>query len=372
MTKKRYTAAPTVETAPTVRYEKPPSDSSGFGAGKSGGQILSDTERDAALRLDTTALSNLPCGFMKPSIYDAAAKVGSGHAADCEMVTLTAVFDAFDELIQPTDAVLHSGGHSEMKCFYAFVDKRSHDLLLQENRGRTSPVTNGGGNGDGNGIVVEYKIGVWHLILLNGKMPFSSSRRNSRVPKMLAHRLFPKARYALWIDSKLKLYSPPSVLRKTFLPTGGGAVFAAYRNLRRDRIDEERDWIWKHKCSDDVDECPELIEQWATYEAEQSDPKWYDETVAIEGSLLLQDLRAPLHHSLFCGWFNEYTRFGERDQMAISYVMHRMGLTRKGTNASKAVRLIERKYHYLTKPSLRPMTLVVKLGHRKGSRRLTP
>ena len=58
--------------------------------------------------------------------------------------------------------------------------------------------------------------------------------------------------------------------------------------------------------------------QWATYEAEQSDPRWHEHTVAIEGSLLLQDLRAPLHAALFCAWFNEYTRFGERDQMAIA------------------------------------------------------
>jgi hypothetical protein len=53
-------------------------------------------------------------------------------------------------------------------------------------------------------------------------------------------------------------------------------------------------------------------------------------------------------------------------------VLHRMGLTANGTNASRAVRLIERSYHYLTKPSLRPLTLVSKLGHRSGSRKLQP
>ena len=85
---------------------------------------------------------------------------------------------------------------------------------------------------------------------------------------------------------------------------------------------------------------------------------------------LLQDLRAPLHNALFCAWFNEYARYGERDQISISYVLHRMGLTANGTNGSTAVRLLERKYHYLTKPSLRPLTLVTKLGHRSGSRKL--
>ena len=54
--------------------------------------------------------------------------------------------------------------------------------------------------------------------------------------------------------------------------------------------------------------------------------------------------------------------------MAMAYVLHRMGLTAKGKNASSAVRLIGHEYHYLTKPSRRPLTLVKKLGHRQGSR----
>ena len=36
-------------------------------------------------------------------------------------------------------------------------------------------------------------------------LPFSSLRRNSRVPKMLPHRLFPNASFALWVDGKLQV-----------------------------------------------------------------------------------------------------------------------------------------------------------------------
>ena len=368
--------APVADATPAVHYAKPANAVSGvsFGGGRSGGDLITAGERDAALALASSAHAALPCGFMAASVYDHAARVGATHAANCEIVTLTAVFDAFDELIQPVADVLNRASPSELACFYAFVDKRSHDLLLRENANRVvklKPADAAGGSdetpaGDG----VSHRIGVWNLILLDGPMPYASSRRNSRMPKMLAHRLFPKASYALWIDSKLRLHSPPSVIRKLFLPKGSGAVFAAYRNLKRDNIDEERDWIWRHKCADDVDNCPDLLEQWATYESEQASPSWAKETVAIEGSLLLQSIREPLHHALFCGWLNEYVRFGERDQMAISYVMHAMGLTRRGLNASVALRLIDRKYHYLTKPSLRPLTLVTKVGHRTGSRRL--
>lgn len=226
---------------------------------------------------------------------------------------------------------------------------------------------------------------------------------------MLAHRLFPKARYALWIDSKLKLQQPPVLLRRMFLPDHSGTILAVYRNLRRDHIDEERDWIWKHKCSGGVAMCPDLLAQWSEYEEQQFAWNWTHETVAIEGSMLLQDLRAPLHNVLFCGWFNEYAcrpwshgmstrafghstqlrklqtetptlnhlyycryvRHGERDQMAMDYLLHRMGLTMGGTNASNAIRLIGHTYHYLMEPSARPLTLVTKVGHRAGSRILT-
>mmetsp|Transcript_33615 Transcript_33615/g.66931 ORF Transcript_33615/g.66931 Transcript_33615/m.66931 type:complete len:115 (-) Transcript_33615:229-573(-) len=112
------------------------------------------------------------------------------------------------------------------------------------------------------------------------------------------------------------------------------------------------------------------MHRWSEYEGEQTTPTWAAQTVAIEGSLLLQDLRAPVHNILFCAWFNEYLRYGERDQMAMAYVLHRLGLTANGTSASPSVRFIDRSYHYLTKLSTRRLTLVTKLGHRKGSRKL--
>ena len=170
----------------------------------------------------------------------------------------------------------------------------------------------------------------------------------------------------------LDLRAPRVLMARDCRPlrSAGGAVFAAFRNLKRDHIDEERDWVWRHKCASDVAKCVDLLRQWSEYTSEQAVPAWAAQTVAIEGSLLLQDLRSPVHNTLFCAWFGEYLRHGERDQMAIAYVLHRLGLTINGTNATPALRLIDHAYHYLTKPSLRPLTLVVKVGHRSGSRKL--
>ena len=107
-------------------------------------------------------------------------------------------------------------------------------------------------------------------------------------------RLVSPRRFALWVDSKLVLQQSPAALRRRFFgsraaaPDHDAPVFAAFRNLRRDHIDEERDWVWHHKCAEDVGRCEDLVDQWTTYEAEQAEPRWTVSTVAIEGSLLLQ------------------------------------------------------------------------------------
>ena len=46
------------------------------------------------------------------------------------------------------------------------------------------------------------------------------------------------------------------------------------------------------------------------------------ETVVVEGALLLLDLRSAATHCFLCAWFNEYVRFGERDQLSFAYVAY--------------------------------------------------
>ena len=59
------------------------------------------------------------------------------------------------------------------------------------------------------------------------------------------------------------------------------------------------------------------------YRHEQSHSAgWEANTAVIEGALLLLDLRSAATHCLLCAWFNEYVRFGERDQLSFSYVLH--------------------------------------------------
>ena len=47
---------------------------------------------------------------------------------------LTAIFEGYDRLIQPSEQCALSA--AEQECFFAFVDRQSHDLLLYESAGK--------------------------------------------------------------------------------------------------------------------------------------------------------------------------------------------------------------------------------------------
>jgi hypothetical protein len=174
-------------------------------------------------------------------------------------------------------------------------------------------------------------------VLADG-LPFSDGRRDSRVPKMLPHRFFPKAAFAIWIDAKLELRTAPGVLVDRYL-AGPRAELAAVRNLRRDTIEQEHAWIRSWMCPRGVcprrgcpqgvcftsatdDACVKVCEQMELYRSEQMErPGWIHQTAVIEGALLMLDLRSIATQCFLCSWFNEYALFGERDQLGFAYVM---------------------------------------------------
>ena len=91
--------------------------------------------------------------------------------------------------LAPTSACdLKQIAAAQRGCYFAFVDavaRRGHAQSL------------GGAES-------------WTLLPLRGELPFGgNARRNSRIPKLLPHRLFPLAHFALWVDGE----APASTLR---------------------------------------------------------------------------------------------------------------------------------------------------------------
>ena len=219
-----------------------------------------------------------------------------------------------------------------------------------------------------NGALSDDRIGAWHLLTLTlSTSPYSSPRRASRVPKLLPFMFFPRTNYSLWVDGKLKLLVDPTSLIKRFLKQPRASL-ALPRNLRRDHIDEEVHWIRAALATEPSNQQPKsnpsgkqgktghtakaakLVAadakavdlQWAFYEAEQRNwsaggsagrnggsgaASWTGATACAEGAMILANLQSALTRCVLCSWFNEWHRFGERDQLSLSYVLHAMRLT---------------------------------------------
>ena len=304
-------------------------------------------------RMLTGCRGRTKCGFMAPSGYDALAARAAALSAKCETVVLTAVFGRKDKLQQPVDVPPSLAG-----CYFAFVDEESATFL----RATASPSV------ARNGALSDDRIGAWHLLTLTlSTSPYSSPRRASRVPKLLPFMFFPRTNYSLWVDGKLKLLVDPTSLIKRFLKQPRASL-ALPRNLRRDHIDEEVHWIRAALATEPSNQQPKsnpsgkqgktghtakaakLVAadakavdlQWAFYEAEQRNwsaggsagrnggsgaASWTGATACAEGAMILANLQSALTRCVLCSWFNEWHRFGERDQLSLSYVLHAMRLT---------------------------------------------
>ena len=55
--------------------------------------------------------------------------------------------------------------------------------------------------------------------------------------------------------------------------------------------------------------------------------RWTERTACAEGAMVLMRLQSGLARCAMCAWFGEWHRFGERDQLSLSYVLYSLGLT---------------------------------------------
>lgn len=375
-------------------------------AGSFGGNQTADDRT----RLHAGCLGETKCGYLAPSGFDRLREEVRRHevAQPCPIVVLTAIFGCKDKLQQPEapPPQLHS-------CFFAFVDEQSARYLRATVRPRLPPPATHaptrlssaathaptrllGWQAPRHVEVSEGRVGQWQLLTLTPPLAYASARRNSRVPKLLPFRLFRTANYSLWIDGKLRLRVDPMRLVHRYLHAPN-AVIAAARNLRRDHIDEERAWIRRSLCDDarkvtSTTSCAEVEDQWRFYQAEQSElqtppPRqhalpapaaasaeggaaggaaaWVASTTCAEGAMLLVRLRSPAAQCLLCAWFGEWDRFAERDQLALSYVLHAMRVHRTDRD-SDGVHLWPRSEHWNAKPrrgEAKPWRYVAYRGH---------
>ncbi|KAH1054961.1 hypothetical protein J1N35_033026 [Gossypium stocksii] len=284
----------------TYVYEENLNKETEFGGSDFGGYPTLKQRDDS---YDIRESMNLHCGFVKGR------KPGRGtgfdiddndllHMEQCRgVVVASAIFGAFDVIQQPRNISEYS---KRTICFYMFADEETEADLK----------ANGG-------LDETRKIGVWRIVVVRN-LPYTDGRRNGKIPKLLTHRLFPNARFSLWIDGKLELVVDPYQILERFL-WRKNATFAISRHYKRFDVFDEAE---ANKAAGKYDNAS-IDFQVDFYKKEGLTPyskaKLPITSDVPEGCVIIRE-HVPISNLFSCLWFNEIDRFTSRDQISFSTV----------------------------------------------------
>ncbi|KAM0050021.1 hypothetical protein Hdeb2414_s0008g00292921 [Helianthus debilis subsp. tardiflorus] len=213
------------------------------------------------------------------------------------VVVASAIFGAYDLIQQPKNI---SEAAKETICFFMFVDEETATFLRNSSD-----------------LDDTKRIGLWRIVVVRN-LPYTDPRRNGKVPKLLLHRLFPNARYSLWVDGKLELVVDPYQILERFL-WRKNASFAISRHYKRFDVFEEAE---ANKAASKYDNAS-IDFQVNFYKAEgltpYSEAKLPIRSDVPEGCVVIRE-HIPISNLFTCLWFNEVDRFTSRDQLSFSTV----------------------------------------------------
>lgn len=144
---------------------------------------------------------------------------------------------------------------------------------------------------------------------------FSCPRRNSRVPKILAHQ-FISAPYSLWLDGNLQLLKPFDEL--LYLLDDHDIAF--FKHPTRDCLYDEAIECVRHGLDD-----PHVIaEQVKKYESEG-----FGKHKGLTENGFILRRHTPKVEAFNNYWWSEYCRHSVRDQISMYYALDKAGLEPK-------------------------------------------
>ncbi|KAL9244177.1 hypothetical protein vseg_017980 [Gypsophila vaccaria] len=220
----------------------------------------------------------------------------------CKVVVSTCTFGGGDDLYQPIGMTNSS---LQKVCYVAFWD----EITLSTQEMQQKKV------GD------DHHIGKWRIVIVRN-LPFTDQRLNGKIPKMLAHRLFPNARYSIWVDSKSQFRRDPLGVLEALLWRSKSVLAISQHGARSSVYDEAKAVVKKNKAT------PEEVEvQITQYRRDglPEDKRFHGKKALAEASIIVRE-HTPLSNLFTCLWFNEVVRFTSRDQLSFPYVLWRLNL----------------------------------------------
>uniref|UniRef100_A0A0E0F392 TOD1/MUCI70 glycosyltransferase-like domain-containing protein n=1 Tax=Oryza meridionalis TaxID=40149 RepID=A0A0E0F392_9ORYZ len=223
------------------------------------------------------------------------------YMSKCHIAVSSCIFGNSDRLRTPFGKTITSLSKKTV-CFAMFLDEITLRTLESE-----------GQKMDSSGF-----IGIWKIILIKN-MPYNDMRRVGKIPKFLAHRLFPSSRFSIWLDSKLRLQNDPILILEYFL-WRHGYEYAISNHYDRHCVWEE---VAQNKKLNKFNHTI-IDQQFEFYQADgltkfnPSDPNKPLPSYVPEGSFIVRE-HTPMSNLFSCLWFNEVDRFTPRDQLSFAY-----------------------------------------------------
>ncbi|GLT52213.1 hypothetical protein SLA2020_255660 [Shorea laevis] len=251
------------------------------------------------------------CGFVKgpkgsPSTGFDLAEDDVNYISRCHIAVISCIFGNSDRLRVPGGKTVTRLSRKNV-CFVMFMDEMTSQTLFSE-----------GHLLDRSGF-----IGLWKIVVVKN-LPYCDMRRVGKIPKMLPHRLFPSARYSIWLDSKLRLQRDPLLILEYFL-WRKGHEYAISNHYDRHCMWEE---VARNKKLNKYNHTV-IDEQFAFYQADgltrfnASDPNKLLPSNVPEGSFIVR-AHTPMSNLFSCLWFNEVDRFTSRDQLSFAYTYQKL------------------------------------------------
>lgn len=266
-----------------------------------GHQSLEEREKSFYARNQT-----LHCGFVKgpdgieTTGFDLDEK-DKRYMSSCVIVVSSCIFGSSDFLRRPTSRLISEYSKTNV-CFVMFLDEKT--LLKLSSEGNVP---------DDRG-----HLGLWRTVVVKN-LPYEDMRRTGKVPKLLAHRLFPSSRYSIWLDSKMRLNADPLLILEYFL-WRTRSEYAISQHYDRQCVWEE---VLQNKRLNKYDHAA-IDEQFIFYQSDgltkfdASDPHVPLPSYVPEGSFIVR-AHTPMSNLFSCLWFNEVDRFTSRDQLSFAY-----------------------------------------------------
>ncbi|KGN63100.1 uncharacterized protein LOC101218369 [Cucumis sativus] len=251
------------------------------------------------------------CGFVKgPKTFSSTGfdltEDDSNYVSRCHIAVVSCIFGNSDHLRSPTGKTVTRFSRKNV-CFVMFMDEVTLETLSSE--GQTV---------DRMGF-----IGLWKIVVVKN-LPYTDMRRVGKIPKLLPHRIFPSARYSIWLDSKLRLQYDPLLILEYFL-WRKGYEFAISNHYDRHCVWEE---VAQNKRLNKYNHTI-IDQQFSFYQADglkrfnASDVNKLLPSNVPEGSFIIR-AHTPMSNLFSCLWFNEVDKFTPRDQLSFAYTYQKL------------------------------------------------